>query len=186
MFATESPRDTADLRRQLQRLEGEIVEYLDATFGDGAFFEPQGDHWAPSGHIRHLAKCIRPVAKAMGLPKMVLRLRFGTSKSGSRDFDAVRAQYRAALASGEAQAGGYGPSSATPDLAPAEWRAQIMGHFRTAGRQLDGAIAGWSDRQLDTLRLEHPILGPMTVRELLYFTLYHNAHHARRIRERAG
>ncbi|MEO1370066.1 MAG: DinB family protein, partial [Acidobacteriota bacterium] len=72
------------------------------------------------------------------------------------------------------------------DLPPAEWRAQIMGHFRTAGRQLDAAVAGWSDRQLDTLRLEHPILGAMTVRELLYFTLYHNAHHARRIRERAG
>ncbi|MEO1084546.1 MAG: DinB family protein [Acidobacteriota bacterium] len=186
MFAIETPRDTADLRRQLQHLEGEIAEYLEASFEDEAFFEPQGDHWAPSGHIRHLSKSIRPLAKAMGLPKLMLRLRFGTSKNGSRDFEAVRTQYQEALASGVAQAGGYGPSSATPDLTPAEWRAQIMGHFRTAGQQLDTAIGGWSERQLDTLRLEHPILGPMTVRELLYFTLYHNAHHARRIHERAG
>ncbi|MEM1183267.1 MAG: DinB family protein [Acidobacteriota bacterium] len=185
MFDIDPPRDTDSLRRELRRLQAEITEYM-VTFQDDAFFTPQGEHWAPSGHIRHLAKCIRPVAAAMGLPKLVIRLRFGTSKSGSRDFEAVRTQYQAALSDGSAQAGGYAPSSAKPDLSPADWRSQIMGHFEKASQQLDGAFDRWSDRQLDTLRLAHPILGPMTIRELLYFTLYHNAHHARRVRERAA
>ena len=185
MFEIEPPRDTAALRRGLGKMQQEINESM-AAFSDEAFFEPQGEHWAPSGHMRHLAKCIRPLAQAMKLPKMALRLRFGKSKKGSRSFEEVREHYQSALKSGEAQAGGYGPSSKVSDLPPNEWRAQIMRHFDEASEQLDGAFDSWSDRQLDSIQVEHPILGAMTVREMLYFTLYHNAHHARRVQERAA
>lgn len=185
MFEIEPPRDTEALRRELARLHQQIGKSL-AGFSDDAFFEPQGEHWSPAGHIRHLAKCVRPVAQAMGLPKWLLRLRFGKSKNGSRSFEQVRDHYLGTLKTGEAQAGGYGPSSAVPELSPAEWRAKIMRHFDEAGHQLDAAFDGWSEKQLDSVQLAHPILGPMTLREMLYFTLYHNAHHARRIHERAA
>jgi hypothetical protein len=39
------------------------------------------------------------------------------------------------------------------------------------------ALAGWSERALDRLRLPHPGMGPLTVREMAFFTLYHNTHH---------
>jgi hypothetical protein len=39
------------------------------------------------------------------------------------------------------------------------------------------ALQGWSEQALDRLRLPHPGLGLLTVREMLLFTLYHNAHH---------
>ncbi len=35
----------------------------------------------------------------------------------------------------------------------------------------------WSEQQLDTLRLPHPILGKLTVREMLFFTEFHTRHH---------
>ncbi len=60
-----------------------------------------------------------------------------------------------------------------------------MGHWNQSSDDLLAAMDRWRDSDLDRLRLPHPLLGKLTVREMLYFTLYHNAHHARRIVERA-
>jgi uncharacterized damage-inducible protein DinB len=34
---------------------------------------------------------------------------------------------------------------------------------------------------LDRLRLPHPALGKLTVREMLFFTIYHNIHHVENV-----
>ncbi len=51
-------------------------------------------------------------------------------------------------------------------------------------------IERWSDAQLDRRCLPHPLLGKLSVREMLFFTLYHNLHHVqvaeRRRREAAA
>ncbi|MEM9555234.1 MAG: DinB family protein [Acidobacteriota bacterium] len=183
MFDFEPPRDTATLRSALATQNEEISGYLDQAFTTDEFFAPQAEAWSPAGHMRHLAKSVRPVAQAMGLPKLVLRLRFGGNRKGSRPFEAIRDLYLETLDAG-ARAGRYGPSSQTPDLEPDAWRELIMSRWRAAGSALDGQIGRWSEKHLDRLQLPHPLMGLFTVREMLYFTLYHNAHHARRIEER--
>ena len=35
----------------------------------------------------------------------------------------------------------------------------------------------WGELALDRYRLPHPLLGRLTVREMLLFTLYHSVHH---------
>jgi hypothetical protein len=35
----------------------------------------------------------------------------------------------------------------------------------------------FSEAQLDEYVLPHPILGKLTIREMLYFTIYHATHH---------
>ena len=35
----------------------------------------------------------------------------------------------------------------------------------------------FSEKQLDTFILPHPLLGKLTLREMLYFTIYHAEHH---------
>lgn len=182
-FSIEPPTTTAALRSSLSALQAEITAYMD-SFAVATFFAPQGDHWSPADHMRHLAKSVRPVARALTLPKLLLRLRFGASRAGSRSFEGIRSIYHEALAGG-GQAGPYGPSSATPDLTPDAWRQRIMAHWHQSGDDLLAALDRWRDADLDRLRLPHPLLGKLTVREMLYFTLYHNAHHARRVAERS-
>ena len=50
-------------------------------------------------------------------------------------------------------------------------RGLALDHFRPGGT-------------LDRYRLPHPLIGKLTLRELLLWTLYHNAHHVQRIAER--
>ncbi len=174
-----SRNEIRDAMRDQQR---EIVAYLDEMPID-RFFAPQGEYWSPAGHVRHLAKSERAVAKGFEQPKVLL-LAFGRSKNGSRPYEEVVKLYRSALDAG-GQAGPFGPSDRVPDLAEEDWRRQIMEHWDEAGQRLRKALLRWSEEQLDRYRAPHPLIGKLTLRELAQWNLYHNTHHARRIAERA-
>lgn len=45
-------------------------------------------------------------------------------------------------------------------------------------------IENWSEADLDRYRLPHPLLGKLTVRDMLLFTVQHLAHHASKVEER--
>ena len=64
--------------------------------------------------------------------------------------------------------------------------AEIMTAWTAATVDLQNALRRWPEAALDRQRLPHPIIGMLTVREILGFTVYHTAHHLRRIAERAG
>lgn len=43
--------------------------------------------------------------------------------------------------------------------------------------QLIKSIQKYSEQELDQTILPHPLLGKITLREMLYFTIYHVEHH---------
>ncbi|MDX1501969.1 MAG: NTP transferase domain-containing protein [Thermoanaerobaculia bacterium] len=182
MFHIDPPSRRDEIVAALASLRGEIAAYFHGLPPE-AFVAPQGPHWAPEGHLRHLTKSVRPVAAALRRSRLVLGLLFGRGRSDSRAFDEVVEVYREALGQG-AQAGRYAPSRREELPPPEEWQRTVVEGWQTAGRELERAIGGWSEGALDRYRLPHPLLGKMTVREILFFTLYHNAHHARRVHER--
>jgi DinB family protein len=182
LFDTGEPHSQADLVAALRRLHEESEQYL-AALPAAVFVAPQGEKWSPADHVRHLAKSTFPLARALGLPRPLLFLRFGVSRRGSRAFPELREVYLAGLAAG-GKAGRYAPS---PRPIPADteaWRTQVLGTWRQAHEALLAQAARWPERSLDRYRLPHPLLGPLTIREMLFFTLYHNAHHLRLVAAR--
>ncbi|MEO8633981.1 MAG: DinB family protein [Gemmatimonadales bacterium] len=147
------------------------------------FFAPQGVAWAPSEHIRHLSRSSRPLVTALGLPRFLLGLRFGRHRGPSRGFEGVRHRYLAALDAG-ATAGRFTPprEPAPPD--PVARRVDILSMWSRTTVDLTSAILRWPDAALDRYQLPHPVLGLLSVRDMLAFTVYHTAHHLRRIMER--
>jgi hypothetical protein len=176
MFLIQPPNDRSEILAGIGRLSDELVGYLDG-FTDEAFFAPQGDHWSPAGHLRHLTRSVAAVGDAMQKPRVLL-LAFGRARQASRSFEEVVAAYRLVL-DGGGQAGRFAPRGEDPE------RHLIVADGQLAGKRLRRATTKWSEAALDRYRLPHPLMGKLTVREMLFFTLYHNAHHARRIRERA-
>jgi fumarate reductase subunit D len=41
----------------------------------------------------------------------------------------------------------------------------------------------FSEQQLDLHRLPHPLLGKISIREMMYFTMYHAEHHMEKAKE---
>lgn len=71
-----------------------------------------------------------------------------------------------------------------------EVHGEVAEYFRSlrekAGRTLVEALRKWNEKSLDKLRLPHPLLGKLTVREMTFFTLYHDRHHLRSVRQRTS
>ncbi len=178
------PRTGAELGNALGALLSAGVAQL-VPLTDAAFFAPQGQAWSPAEHVRHLTKSATPLVLALGLPRWLLRLRFGQPTAPSRSFDAMTALYLDRLSSG-AGAGRFAPTpEATPADPPAR-RREILNGWTRATVGLQNGIGRWPESALDTNQLPHPLLGLLTVREMLCFTVYHTAHHLRRIAERCA
>jgi len=183
-FEPGNPGTGMEIRAAAQTLHAGIVPFL-ASIPTETFFTPQGQSWSPAWHVRHLTKANFPVARALRLPKLVPRLLFGGASGPSRSFEKLREDYRARLAAG-GQAGRYAPSDKPlpPDLE--DWRQEIVSAYDRSVSDWTSASERWSEKELDRVRLPHPLLGKLTVREMLFFTLYHNAHHANLVASRVA
>ena len=180
-FDPGEPNRGPELQAALGRLVTSATGYLD-SLPDPVFFAKQGDRWSPAEHIRHLRKSTAPVAKAMRLPRLVLRFWFGRHRTPSLAFVPLREVYRGVLAEG-GLAGRFAPG---PDASPQDTarRRQIMRAWRDSAAALDAAMGRWSERAMDRCQLPHPLLGLLSVREMLEFTVYHTSHHLNLIASR--
>lgn len=183
-FETGEPHTMAELRQAITTLVSQGAAFL-APMPDAGFFAPQGTAWSPAEHIRHLRKSSAPLVTALKIPPLLLRLRYGGHAGPSRSFATIRELYRAELAAG-ATAGRYTPGAESAPANPVDRRREIMNAWTAVTVSLVAAMAGWSEAAADRHQLPHPILGTLTVREMLAFTVYHTAHHLRRIEQRAA
>jgi DinB superfamily len=171
-------------RAIIEALEAEHergVEYW-STFSTPEFFRAMGTHWSPSGHVRHLTRSMAPLLPALRLPKLGLRIAFGAPAGPSRSEAQISDAYGAALAAG-AQAGRFAPPPET-HAQDAARRDEIMDTHSETLRGLTQAVERWSEAHLDRYRMPHPVLGKLTIREMMLFTLIHNRHHVEVARRR--
>jgi DinB superfamily len=175
----ESIRPTAHTSRRaiIEALEAahEAGQDYWANFTTAEFFAPIGEHWSAAAHVRHLTRSMTPLLPVLRVPRVALRLAFGAATSPSRSYEQLEALYDRALAAG-GTAGRYAPSQERADGDTARRDAIMDAHSETL-RGLTQAMDRWTEAQLDAHRLPHPLLGKLTVREMMLFTLLHNQHH---------
>jgi hypothetical protein len=170
-----APTTRAEIQGALTALHTESVAYW-RRFDTPTFLALIGDAWSPAQNVRHLTKSMRAVTRALQMPPFAVLLLFGPVRHVGRSYEQVREVYQARLARG-ADAGPYAPGASPVSADPVAARARIMEYHAAAVRELLRAVGSWSERALDTRQLPHPLLGKLTVREMLFFTLYHNRHH---------
>ena len=178
----QEPFAGAEIARELRALQARSRDFW-SSFSTAEFFHPLGDTWSPADNVRHLLKSNRPVLRAMSLPKLLLAIRFGGGLRPSRTYAEVRERYFARLSEG-VTAGRFTPRPLADTERTEEQRRSLLADMDQVSEHLTKAISGWREWQLDRLVLPHPALGRLTVREVLFFTLYHNLHHVRNVERR--
>lgn len=183
-IAVQEPFGGDQIVRELRALHARSRELWNG-FSTTEFFFPLGDAWSPADNVRHLLKSNRPVLRALSTPKVLLLLRFGAGLRPSQAYAEVRERYLARLAAG-VTAGRFAPRPLASSDQTDEHRGALMAALDQVAEDLAGAVSAWREWQLDRFRLPHPALGRLTVREMLFFTLYHNLHHVQNVARRAG
>ncbi|MEO8067676.1 MAG: DinB family protein [Flavobacteriales bacterium] len=127
--------------------------------------------WTPAQHLEHIQRAVGPVTMALLLPRWSLRWRFGELNRAPRDHDGLVLRYKEKLAAGGKASGRFVPLSV-----PAQAVERIVASVERTVHTMTKRVDNWSEHDLDTVLLPHPLLGKLTVREMLFFTIYHVQH----------
>lgn len=162
-----------DLLNAFAGAAGEIGGYF-AGLDAARFMEGNAQTWSPAHHLDHLIRSNKRTAYALGLPRE--RLIERTPDSLTRSFSQIRSLYGLALAQGARAFGDFLPE-------PVGTQSEIVSTFKgTIGLLGHHATVYWTDADLNAWAMPHPALGVLSVREMLFFTLMHNQHHAQGVR----
>lgn len=144
----------------------------------GKFFTRHGDVWSPSDNVDHLIKAVKPIARALKLPTFTILAMFGKPEKPSRTYEELCQIYRDAIAKGAQASGRYLPHQESPAEDAAEKKKELLEQWSKANMELLEIIEKWEDSDLDRYLLPHPLIGKLTIREMIFFTIYHNLRHA--------
>ena len=142
------------------------------------FFTRHGDVWSPSDNVDHLIKAVKPIAKALKLPKFTLQAMFGKPEKPSMTYEELCKVYRAEIAKGARASGRYLPNQESPTEDADDKKKALLEQWSKANTELLSVIEKWDENELDQYLLPHPLIGKLTIREMIFFTIYHNLRHA--------
>jgi hypothetical protein len=128
--------------------------------------------WSAGQNLDHLIRAIKPLQLAYGLPKFALLILFGKTNRPSRNYDELVAKYKTKLAAGGKASGPF-----IPPTIRFERKDELIKRYFLQKQKLISKIGKQSEPDLDKYILPHPLLGKVTLREMLYFTIHHNEHH---------
>ena len=171
------PYTHATLIEGLAAAERAVGEFFGSLSAD-EFVRRESSAWTPAEHLEHLNTAVKAVAAGFEMPRWLLRLRFGLPRRSSRTYEQLRDDYRALLEQGAGATGRFVPGrgGAGDDDAIVQ-RTRSLSRWYRANERLRSALERWKERDLDRVQLPHPILGRITAREMVLFTIYHNHHH---------
>ena len=144
------------------------IEPMEAT----AFETMPGGKWSAGQHLDHLIRSIKPVNLALTVPTFYLSYKFGKNNRNGRTYDELVQRYHEKLEAGGKATGEFVP--------PSIGFHQKKGSLSTFARQyekLGKKALNMSDSKLDTYLVPHPLLGKVTLREILFFTIFHTQVH---------
>lgn len=162
-------KDIIDALKQHHENFNQLVEGLP----EKAFTYSWNDKWTPGQQYCHIRKSIAPVAFAFWIPRFALRYQFGVTNRPSRSYDGLVARYLKALNNNKAVA----PEQFRPPEMPFKNRNREIKRYQRAINQLVRLAQKCSDKDLDYYVVPHPLIGKLTLREILFFSIYHVQHH---------
>lgn len=172
------PIDTKDSLLIETKKATDIAVTWYAAIPANEFFVRHGAAWSASDNVDHLIRAIRMVVLALRLPKFLLRILFGVVTRPSRSYAEVCKAYEDVLATGAGAGGVYLPEQQSPTN-PQKAKEILLERLTKTGQSFADAIQSWPEDALDQYQLPHPLLGKVTVREMLFFSIYHVLRHAR-------
>lgn len=165
------------LKLRLEENHKSFLNYIN-SLPDEMFVKSKFEKWTAGQQLEHIYLSVKPVRQALSLPGFILSVLWGKANRKSRNFDELVTRYLDKLSNG-----GKAPGRFIPAKAGLEKRLKLTSLLAKEILKLNSKIDKFSESELDEFVIPHPLLGKLTVREMLYFTIYHVEHHQKAVRE---
>jgi len=156
---------------QLQKNHTDFTDYIKSLREEDFLFTTD-NKWTAGQQAEHILRSIKPVKFAFSLPKFFLKLFFGKANRSSRTYEQLVDRYKEKLAAGGRASGRFIPQP----VAFAD-KEKICREILAVNNTLCKKVNECTEEELDNYILPHPLLGKLTLREMLYFNILHVEHH---------
>lgn len=143
---------------------------------DAIFYGRKNDKWSIAENCKHLSLSVKPLNTAFSLPNFAL-LFFGKLNRHQREYDEIKDKYYQKLAEGAVAPGQFIPEK----IAGENNKQALIDELKKINDSFLKKVDDFTEEDLDKYLIPHPVLGKLTIREMLYFTICHTLHHQKAI-----
>ena len=166
---SEAKLSQAELVQALEARHREVGAYF-SSLPETTFLADHSPKWNPAQHLIHLTRSSTRITQGLQA-----RDQLPNHETPSRGYEAIREAYLATL--NQAAAELLERVGASVQVEAGSSQAQIVNAYLQAGMNLREAMQTWNESELDAKAMPHPVLGTISVREMLEFVVYHDLHH---------
>jgi len=159
------------ISQQLASHYASFAAYIN-SLSDAGYNHSRPGKWSAAQQLNHMVLSVKPLAQVSAMDKAMIAASFGTTNAAGRSYNDLLTAYLDKL-----HAGGRAPERFVPAAEPALSRTELTGEMSRLVGQLRNNLATFTEQELDTLQLPHPLLGNITFREMMYNAIYHVQHH---------
>jgi hypothetical protein len=160
-----------DIKEALISIFDELNGYL-KTVDDATFKKTINGKWSIAQNTDHLTLSNFITNLSLNIPKVVLKQLYDTNNGTCQNYDEVVWRYQRSLSGGAKATFPFQPKIS---MVPIRFLVEKL--WENSAKELLQSMDSWTEEELDTYLIPHPIIGKITVRELLFFTVYHIQHH---------
>lgn len=161
-----------------------FVERINQLSEVDFMYAPSGK-WTAGQQLEHIYKSVSPLILAFTVPKFVLKWKFGKANRSSKSYNDLVEKYSLKLIGG-----GKAPAEFIPKFVEWNEKNALVNKLNKAIGKIIARLKHISEEDLDVYILPHPLLGKVTLREMLFFTIHHVEHHqglvTRNVKERSN
>jgi DinB superfamily len=168
----------SEILNALEVRQNELNTFF-SSIPEKVFLADNSPKWNPAQHLIHLTKISIRVGQGLQSSEQLPK-----HETPSRGYETIRDTYLATLKQAPAEL--LAKVGASVQLESGSSQAQIIEAYLQAGKRLREAAQTWSETELDAKAMAHPVLGSISIREMLEFVLYHDLHHLEGVRETLG
>lgn len=135
-------------------------------------FSLYNEKWAAGQQADHINRSVSPLNLVLSFPKAITKLIFGNANRPSKSYEELVNKYLKKLETGGRASGRF-----IPKKIEAIQKKQLVSKIQNSVTKLCKTLNKYSEEEMDKIVLPHPLLGKLTLREMMYFTIYHVEHH---------
>lgn len=149
----------------------EVIDYMQ-SLTDDQFTSGKEGKWTAGQQFQHIYLTLLPFPKILP-SKEYIREKFGKINRERWDTDTLIEKYY--------QTSRQAPAEYVPEQVGPEQKAKITTEIQAILQTIQQLLNNYTEEELNTLVLPHPLLGNLCLTEMFTLLSYHASHHLRQI-----
>lgn len=165
----------SEIKQAIQASHSALMNMVEAL-SEAQCMVPPAEKWTGLQHIKHIELTVTPLLKFLSDREKLFSRNFGETNAPAKSYQAIEEDYLKLLLPGL-----LAPDRYTPGPILYTDKQITFEELQIKINALKQSLDQWSEEELDRFVIPHPLMGNISLREQLYFCIYHPKHHLKNV-----